>query len=211
MRSRGGELWPQWEEYKAAILSRFGSKPFDDPLADLMKLKQTGSVEVYQENFDSLLSRVDLATPQAISCFLSGLTEEVQNAVRMFKPQTLHDAYCLAKLQEATVQSMARKTRPLSERTWTYAKPSGSGQRRGPPYSNSSHFSHVGPSSTPSKIVSASSTGSVSSRARTIKRSVSSKDIEERRSKNLCFLCAEPFFPGHKYKAQVYSLEVRGD
>jgi len=39
MRSRGGELWPQWEEYKTAILSRFGSKPFDDPLAELMKLR----------------------------------------------------------------------------------------------------------------------------------------------------------------------------
>jgi len=63
MRSRGGELWPQWGEYRVAILSRFGSKPFDDPLAELMKLRQTDSVEVYQENFDALLSRVDLATP----------------------------------------------------------------------------------------------------------------------------------------------------
>ena len=34
---RGG--WPRWEDYKMAITSRFGAKPFDDPLAELMKLK----------------------------------------------------------------------------------------------------------------------------------------------------------------------------
>jgi len=112
MRNRNGDPWPRWDEYKTAILSRFGPKPFDDPLADLMRLRQTGNVEMYQENFDSLLSRVDLTPSQAISCFLSGLTEEIQNAVRMFRPQTLHEACCLAKLQEATLQSMARKIKP---------------------------------------------------------------------------------------------------
>lgn len=52
----------------------------------------------------------------AISCFLSGLNDETQHAVRMFKPQTLHDAYCLAKLQEATLASMAKRTKPILDR-----------------------------------------------------------------------------------------------
>ena len=77
VKNRNGAPLPPWDEYKTAILSRFGPKPFDDPLAELMKLRQTGTVETYQENFDSLLSRVDLAPSQAISFFLSGLTEEI--------------------------------------------------------------------------------------------------------------------------------------
>jgi len=130
MKSRPGREWPSWADYKGAILSRFGAKPYDDPLPELMKLRQVGIVEQYQESFDSLLSRVELAVPQAISCFLSGLTDEIQHAVRMFRPQTLHDAYCLAKLQEATLQSMARRTRPLLDRNMTYTRSLGSSQRR---------------------------------------------------------------------------------
>jgi len=48
----------------------------------------------------------------AISCSLSGLNDEIQNAVRMFRPQTLQDASCLAKLQEATLQSIAWRAKP---------------------------------------------------------------------------------------------------
>jgi len=53
---------PTWEEYKAASLARFWAGPFDDPLAELMKLKQAGSVAQYRESFDILLNRADLST-----------------------------------------------------------------------------------------------------------------------------------------------------
>ena len=56
-----------------------------------------------------LINRVDISIAQSISCFLSGLNEEIQCAVRMFKPSSLHEAYCLAKLQEATLASISRK------------------------------------------------------------------------------------------------------
>jgi len=74
MKSRMIGGWPLWTEYRTVILSRFGSNPFDDPLSELMKWKQVGSIEQYQEGFDSLLSRVELAVSQAISCFLSGMS-----------------------------------------------------------------------------------------------------------------------------------------
>jgi len=47
MKSRPGGNWPLWADYKGAILSRFGAKPYDDPLAKLMKLRQVGTVEQY--------------------------------------------------------------------------------------------------------------------------------------------------------------------
>ena len=73
-----------------------------------MQLRQTGPVEHYQDEFDALVIRIkDLPVSHAISCFLSGLNSETQNTVRMFKLKTLHEAYCLAKLQEATLASIA--------------------------------------------------------------------------------------------------------
>jgi len=96
---------------------RFGVKPLDDPLAELMKLRQMGTMEQYQESFDSLLNRVDLPTPHAISCLLSGLNEKIQTAFWMFEPDTLYDAYCLAKLQEGTLAFIVRKAKPILDQS----------------------------------------------------------------------------------------------
>ena len=76
-KSRVMGEWPLWDEYKAAIAMRFGDRPFDDPLAELMKLRQKGTVEWYQEQFYSSLTRVEMLVPYAVSCFLSGLTNEI--------------------------------------------------------------------------------------------------------------------------------------
>lgn len=91
-------------------------------MAELMKVKQSRSVEQYQESFDALLNRVELPTNHAISCFLCGLCEEKQNKVRMFKRQTIHDAYCLPKLQEVTLASISRKTKPILEKPVTVTR-----------------------------------------------------------------------------------------
>jgi len=114
--------WRSWNEYNRAILIRFGAQPFDDPLAELIKLKQVSTVEQYQESFDALLNRIELPVKHAISCFLGGLSDEIQNAVRMFRPETLHDAYCLAKLQKATLASIARRSRPILEKPTPFGR-----------------------------------------------------------------------------------------
>jgi len=82
-----------------------------------MKLKQFGSVKQYQEFFDALLNQVHLLVSHAISCFLNGLSDETQNAVRMFKPPTSHEAYCLARLQDATLVSISRRAKPIEANT----------------------------------------------------------------------------------------------
>jgi len=48
-----------------------------------------------------------------VSCFLSGLSDEIQNDVWMFKPDTLHNAYYLGKLQEAALASIAKRANPF--------------------------------------------------------------------------------------------------
>ena len=113
MKNRVRGDWPLWGEYKTAITTHFGAKPFDDPFSELMKLRQQGTVGQYQERFNALLTQVNMPRPYAVSCFLSRLVKEIQTAVRMFKPNTLHDAYCLVVLQEAILASISKRTRPI--------------------------------------------------------------------------------------------------
>ena len=162
-------------------------------------------MEQYQESFDSLLTRVDLPMSHAVSFFLSGLNEEIQHAVRMFKPDALHDSYCLVKLQEATLASIAKRTKPILDKTLAYTR--GTGGRYGStsqtwkPTSQRLGFSTKGNTSV-------SSIASSTSKPRTAGRTMSSKEIEERRANNLCFFCDEKYFSGHKCSAQVYRLEI---
>jgi len=61
-----------WNEYQIVLLDRFGDV-YEDPMADLMKLRQTGSIIEYHEEFGSIVSRVDLSDEHQLSCFLGGL------------------------------------------------------------------------------------------------------------------------------------------
>jgi len=196
--------WLEWRYYKIATMARFGVGAFDDPLADLMKLRQRGTVEHYQEEFDALLNRVDLPVNHAISCFLSGLNDEIQTSVRKFKPQTLHNAYCLAKLQEATLASVARRTKPILDRPPPFGKTTSTYSRPGS-FSNLNSFK-ARPSLSGSRATSVRSSVSVSSKPKKNGRILSPKEIEEKRAKNICFFCDEKYFPSHKCTAQVYRL-----
>ncbi|KAK0588913.1 hypothetical protein LWI29_007029 [Acer saccharum] len=80
---------PSWEEYVKALNIRFGDNVFEDPMADLMNLKQLGTLQDYMDKFDVALSRVSLTKEYAISCFISGLRVELQGLVRIFNPTNL--------------------------------------------------------------------------------------------------------------------------
>ncbi|GKB67917.1 gypsy/ty3 retroelement polyprotein [Tanacetum coccineum] len=103
-----GENVP-WNVYETEILSRFG-EVYDDPLVELKNLKQTGDVQSYQDKFKMLLNKVDLFESQAVSMFMRGLKSKVGVHLRMFKPITMKDVSCLAKMQEAT--AALTKSRP---------------------------------------------------------------------------------------------------
>ncbi|GKA83072.1 gypsy/ty3 retroelement polyprotein [Tanacetum coccineum] len=77
-----------WPMYRDAILKRFGLA-YDDPLAEIKNLKQTGSVQQYIDAYDRLLCRVELQDEQAMSFFIAGLQSEIKLVVRMFKPTSL--------------------------------------------------------------------------------------------------------------------------
>ncbi|GKC16027.1 retrotransposable element Tf2, partial [Tanacetum coccineum] len=74
------QVTPSWKQYVKDITSWFGA-PYDDPMAELMELKQTGSVTDVHDKFDCILSRLQFPPKYALSCFLSVLNEDISNMV----------------------------------------------------------------------------------------------------------------------------------
>lgn len=101
-----------WVLFKDGIVSRFGPNTYEDVMGDLTKLRHTTTVRVYQEQFEELANRTtNLPESFFISCFISGLKEEVKAGVQMFRPTTITQAIGLAKLQENSIEAITKKTR----------------------------------------------------------------------------------------------------
>ena len=100
LRSLGNQK-ALWEDYIEAICYRFGGQ--QDPLEELMELKQHGEFEKYIQEFDVLWNKAEMSEKQALVIFLGGLEREIKNIVKMFEPKTLKHAYNLARLQANTL------------------------------------------------------------------------------------------------------------
>ena len=65
----------------------------------LTRLKQTTTMVSYKGNFEILSNRIKgLFESHKLSCFLSGLKDEIRLPVRMLVPKSLNDAFGLAKI-----------------------------------------------------------------------------------------------------------------
>ncbi|GJW73773.1 putative mitochondrial protein [Tanacetum coccineum] len=102
-----------WEVYVEALLKRFSST-YEDPMSELKNIRQKGGlVQLYIDAFDVIMTKVEIPEAQAVSFFLGGLDKEIEITVRMFKPQSLVDAYCLSKLQESNNNVSRKITKSL--------------------------------------------------------------------------------------------------
>ena len=72
-----------WGVYETHVKKRFVSI-FEDSIMELKNLKQTTTVQVYQDSFEYLLTKVELPEKYTISLFIGGLKEEIAYDVRMF-------------------------------------------------------------------------------------------------------------------------------
>ncbi|CAL0311123.1 unnamed protein product [Lupinus luteus] len=157
-------------------------------MAELMKLRQTRSVVEYHEEFDAIITRLDLSEDYTLSCFLGGLKNDVQMMVRMFQPQNVSKAFTLAKLYEAAspnVQGSVRNKNILTN------------QGGGRPLLN-----HKPTNVDDAELVKEKPRGG---------RSLTPAYMNERRAKGLCYFCDEPFTPEHNLthkKLQIHLLEI---
>ncbi|KAL5789485.1 hypothetical protein ACOSQ2_004373 [Xanthoceras sorbifolium] len=75
-----------WNEFTKAIFHQFGPTNYDDPSEALSRLKQTTTVNAYQEAFEKL--------------FIAGLKDEIRLDVRVKQPKTLSETINVAHLIE---------------------------------------------------------------------------------------------------------------
>ena len=95
---------------------RFGTSAYDDPMETLSKLRQVGSVAHYKGQFEALSDCIkELPDKHKLSCFLSGLKEEIRLPVKMFNPPNLGAAFGLAKIQEEYLDASKKGTKSWGE------------------------------------------------------------------------------------------------
>ncbi|KAF9601311.1 hypothetical protein IFM89_018739 [Coptis chinensis] len=84
---------------------------YNDPSGALSKLRQTGIVCEFQTRFERLANLVNnLPESFLISCFLSGLRDDIRVGIHVLHPATLTEAFELAIHQEESV----KKSSPTS-------------------------------------------------------------------------------------------------
>ncbi|XP_038722070.1 uncharacterized protein LOC120014224 [Tripterygium wilfordii] len=97
---------PSWTDFVSALQTRFGPGLFEDPMEELMRLRQVGTVDDYILKFEELVVKIQgLTEAHKLSCFLGGLKEEIRLPVKMLMPQSILAAQALARMQEETLQA----------------------------------------------------------------------------------------------------------
>ena len=90
---------PNWDQFKELCHMRFGPPTRSNPLGELTRLRQTGSVSEYQTNFLALLCRADHLLPlQQVQIFTAGLVEPIRTDVELQQPSSLQTAMSLASI-----------------------------------------------------------------------------------------------------------------
>lgn len=174
-------LVPPWNKYIEAITIRFG-EIYDDPMANLKALKQSGSVQDYHDTFDALTSRLNLPEEYLLSCYLGGLEDEIQLTMRVFSPTYIQQALCLAKLQEAAVKAKKAKSSnkaPILPNP-THTKPYNTFTKPNTTKPNAIAF-------TPTTVN---------------RKTLTPEEFNEKRAKNICFWCDEKYTPGHNCRGK---------
>ncbi|KAF8405168.1 hypothetical protein HHK36_010067 [Tetracentron sinense] len=186
-----------WDSFIEALQIQFGSSSYDDPMETITRLRQTSTVSVYKSQFEVLSNRLrGLSESYKLSCFLSGLKDEIRLPVRMLHPNSLSSAFGLAKIQEEYVTSLCGNSR--GEGNHIPFVPLSSG--------GSNIVVNVNKQVTEQDAVQ-NYRGNNFKSSFPIKR-VSPLEMKERREKGLCYFCDEKWNPSHHCKkAKIYLME----
>ena len=218
VKANGDLVSIPWVAYLADLRKRFSDSEFSDPMADLVSLKQTNSVEDYYDQFLLLLTALQLTPDYALSIFTSNLKPELSKMVRLFSPKNITHAFNLAKQLDSLNPSTFKKPYipyktppPAPPNNSTYSQPLRPPQL--PP---------LLPTPTSSPLLSATTTPklSINNPIKSMTASSSSKsnssssyptrqERDERRKKGLCMWCGQKYSFNHTcVKSQLYHILV---
>ena len=133
----------------------------------------------YKGNFEILSNRIlGLSETHKLSCFLSGLKDEIRLPVRMLVPKTLNEAFGFAKIQEEYLSHSRKGIRNTIE---------------------NGKVSVLGSLKLETRM---------ESRTKFLLQRLTGAQMEERRKQGLCYNCDEKWQVGHKCKgAKLFLLE----
>ncbi|OMO94833.1 Retrotransposon gag protein [Corchorus olitorius] len=176
-----------WTQYVAAMRSRFSSTKYFDALAELVMLRQTGTVDEYYDDFEKLLNLIDLKDHQDLSIFVTNIKPELSREVRKDRPVDLDSAVNLAREIKSLYLSPSQKgnTSSLSAPTATSLNTCPNFKPNNPTQTNRN-------TKMPTR-----------------------EERDDRRKKGSCMWCASKYAPCHKcgVKSNLYQIlmEDTGD
>ena len=186
---------PTWEDFRTAILRRFQPAMIQSPFELLLSLKQTGTVEEYQEQFELYAGPLKCTEPSYLKgMFLNGLKDVIRAELK------LHPVERLTELMDYA-QRVDEKNNLLN-------KGNGETNSGGEPTFKNHDDSRVvtsdpGNKSNPQTVSSAASSSCEANQPQPnfFKdqgfRRLTDAELKNKSLKGLCFRCNEKFSPGH--------------
>ncbi|XP_057999881.1 uncharacterized protein LOC110642382 [Hevea brasiliensis] len=127
-----------------------------------------------------------------ISSFINGLSEELRPVIKMFRPESLLQAFEQAKLQEQSIEAILRKQKPYI-RPYFNSYNTRNAQFRNANPTSKPNFSTANPSSSFSKPI------FVAELEKPPSKFINS---DLKKGNNSCFKCGDRYYPGHQCKTQ---------
>ncbi|XP_076943402.1 uncharacterized protein LOC143613629 [Bidens hawaiensis] len=116
---RGSVADMPWADYVKAISARFSNAMFEDAMEEIAFVVQIiddiDGLHDYNSGSDRLLNKVTIGEPYAVSLYVKGLKPGIKGPVKMLKPQTLHEAYGLARLQPIINTSLMNRLKDVKD------------------------------------------------------------------------------------------------
>lgn len=84
----------------------------EDIVEEFMRIKQDGTTREYQDKFEEFRIKIEKIMPSLreecfLSVFIGRLNDDIRPMVRIIKPNTLSQAFHVAKFQEKMVKPIA--------------------------------------------------------------------------------------------------------
>lgn len=100
----------RWMVFEEELWGRFGPTDGEDFHEALSRVRQTGTLSDYQQEFKRLHNKVRGWSQQAlVGTFMGGLHRSIADGIRMFRPKTLKEVINYTRLMDGHLQRQRRR------------------------------------------------------------------------------------------------------
>ncbi|KAH6809268.1 hypothetical protein C2S51_027051 [Perilla frutescens var. frutescens] len=175
-----------WAQFLDVVSARFEELREAKIIMEFNKFKHQGSYDDYVKRFEELkacmmmLNHSEYSESYFVASFVSGLSEDLQAAISLFNPQTLHQVIELGRSQIQTVEAIAKKIKGTGRFNFQQGV--------------TNKIQDFNPGNPPK---------SFTPPLKPPTRLLTSAEMAARREKGLCYNCDEPYVIGHRCKNRI--------